>query len=122
MRSQDNLSCLAGIPQEPLETSPGTIGIIQKRFKGFLKFLVFVKNFTKLKNWLSCIHFWANFQVSYVIPFPKAIDNTHGGIPEKKELKLSGQSLLPTHEAYSNLDLDNLSDKKYNKFWILFHE
>ena len=33
--------------------------------QGFLKLLVFVKNITKLKNWLSRPHFWADFQVSY---------------------------------------------------------
>ena len=35
IRSPDNLKIFfAGIPQGPLETSPGTIGIIQKRFQG----------------------------------------------------------------------------------------
>ena len=33
--------------------------------QGFLNFLVFVENITKLKNWLSRPHFWADFQVSY---------------------------------------------------------
>ena len=33
--------------------------------QGFLNFLVFVKNVTKLKKWLSRPHFWADFQVSY---------------------------------------------------------
>ena len=33
--------------------------------QGFLNFLVFVKNITKLKIWLSRPHFWADFQVSY---------------------------------------------------------
>ena len=33
--------------------------------QGFLNFLVFVKNVTKSKNWLSRPHFWADFQVSY---------------------------------------------------------
>ena len=60
----------AGISQGPLETSPGTIGKIQKRVqgppaRGFWIFLVFVKNITKLKIWLSRPHFWADFQVSY---------------------------------------------------------
>ena len=32
--------------------------------QGFLKFLVFVKNVTKFKNWLSRPHFLANFQLS----------------------------------------------------------
>ena len=35
IRSPCNLKFFfAGIPQGPLETSPGTIGIIQKRFQG----------------------------------------------------------------------------------------
>ena len=33
--------------------------------QGFLNFLVFVENITKLKNWLSRPHFWADFRVSY---------------------------------------------------------
>ena len=53
--------------QGPLETSTGTIRKAQKGFRGegFLTFLVFVKNITKSKNWLSHPHFWADFQVSY---------------------------------------------------------
>ena len=33
--------------------------------QGFLIFLGFDKNITKIENWLSYPHFWANFQVSY---------------------------------------------------------
>merc|ERR1712214_185858 len=33
--------------------------------KGFLSFLGFDKNITKIEIWLSYPHFWANFQVSY---------------------------------------------------------
>ena len=53
--------------QGPLETSTGTIRKAQKGFRGegFLTFLVFVKNITKIKNWLLHPHFWADFQVTY---------------------------------------------------------
>ena len=33
--------------------------------QGFLIFLGFDKNITKIENWLSYPHFWADFQVSY---------------------------------------------------------
>ena len=29
--------------------------------QGFLNFLVFVKNITKVRNWLSLPHLWVNF-------------------------------------------------------------
>merc|ERR1711923_69 len=87
IRCPDNLKFFfAGIPQGPLETSPGTIKKIQKRFQGFLKFLVFVKNSTKLKNWLSHPHFWADFQVSY--HFGKLLTVRLQGHPASKNLSL----------------------------------
>ena len=45
--------------QGPLETSTGTIRKAQKGFRGqgFLTFLVFVINITKIQNWLSTLIF-----------------------------------------------------------------
>ena len=54
--------------------------------QGFLKFLVFVKNSTKLKNWLSRPHFWADFQVSY--HFGKLLTVRLQGHPASKNLSL----------------------------------
>merc|ERR1711884_950398 len=56
------------------------------RGQGFLKFLVFVKNSTKLKNWLSRPHFWADFQVSY--HFGKLLTVRLQGHPASKNLSL----------------------------------
>ena len=55
--------------------------------QGFLIFLVFVKNITKLKNWLSRPHFWANFQVSY--HFGKLLTVRSQGHTESKNLSLN---------------------------------
>ena len=54
--------------------------------QGFLNFLVFVKNITKLKIWLSRPHFWADFQVSY--HFGKLLTVRLQGHPASKNLSL----------------------------------
>ena len=41
--------------------------------QGFLIFLGFDKNITKIENWLSYPHFWADFQVSYHFGDPKMV-------------------------------------------------
>ena len=54
--------------------------------QGFLNFLVFVKNITKSKNWLSRPHFWADFQVSY--HFGKVLTVRSQGFTASKNLSL----------------------------------
>ena len=54
--------------------------------QGFLIFLVFVKNITKLKNWLSRHHFLADFQVSY--HFGKLSTARSQGLTASKNLSL----------------------------------
>ena len=54
--------------------------------QGFLKFLVFVKNVTKFKNWLSRPHFLANFQLSY--HFGKLLTVRSQGFTASKNLGL----------------------------------
>ena len=54
--------------------------------QGFLKFLVFVKNVTKFKNWLSRPHFLANFQLSY--HFGKLLTVRSQGFTASKNLSL----------------------------------
>merc|ERR1711884_5776 len=54
--------------------------------QGFLKFLVFVKNVTKFKNWLSRPHFLADFQLSY--HFGKLLTARSQGFTASKNLSL----------------------------------
>ena len=54
--------------------------------QGFLKFLVFVENVTKFKNWLSRPHFLANFQLSY--HFGKLLTARSQGFTASKNLSL----------------------------------
>merc|ERR1712069_12893 len=52
---------IAEIPQGPLGMSIGTIWVTQKRFQG-PPARGFDKHITKIENWLSYPHFWADFQ------------------------------------------------------------
>ena len=54
--------------------------------QGFLIFLGFDKNITKLEIWLSYPHFWANFQVSY--HFGKVLTVRSQGFTASKNLSL----------------------------------
>ena len=54
--------------------------------QGFFNFLVFVKNITKSKNWLSRPHFWADIQVSY--HFGKVLTARSQGFTASKNLSL----------------------------------
>ena len=54
--------------------------------QGFLNFLVFAKNVTKFKNWLSRPHFLADFQLSY--HFGKLLTVRSQGFTASKNLSL----------------------------------
>merc|ERR1712197_82994 len=55
--------------------------------QGFLIFLGFDKNITKIENWLSYPHFWADFQVSY--HFGKLLTARAQGLTASKNLNLN---------------------------------
>ena len=55
--------------------------------QGFLIFLGFDKNITKIENWLSYPHFWADFQVSY--HFGKLLTARSQGLTASKNLSLN---------------------------------
>jgi hypothetical protein len=55
--------------------------------QGFLTFLGFAKNSTKIEIWLSYPHFWADFQVSY--HFGKLLTAWSQGITASKNQSIN---------------------------------